>query len=179
MIITNNEEALRIKCEDATLEEVGPIISLLEQELEHSAKLGRLGIGLAAIQCGVAKNVAIVRIDNLYKVNLVNCRIKEGYDKTLFKDEGCLSYPGRVEDTMRYQEIHVVDNLVEPHSFIAAGLMSVVIQHELNHGDGILLPDIALAKPTISTAKYKLGPNDRCLCGKFDPPKKYKKCCGR
>jgi peptide deformylase len=179
MIITNDEAALRVKCEDATIEEVGPIIALLEQELEHSAKLGRPGIGLACPQIGIAKNVAIVRIDNLYKVNLVNCRIKEGYDKTLFKEEGCLSFPNRVEDTMRYQEICVVDNLVEPYSFVAAGLFSVVVQHELDHLNGILLPDIALAKSALPTTKYKLGPNDRCLCGKFDPPKKYKKCCGR
>jgi peptide deformylase len=179
MIIINDEEALRVKCEDATLEEVGPLIAVLEQELEHSAKLGRPGIGLACPQINIHKNVAIVRIDNLYKINLVNCKIKEQYDQTIFKEEGCLSFPGRVEDTMRYQEIYVVNNLVEPHSFVAAGLFGVAIQHELDHLNGILLPDIAITKPSSPSVKYKLGPNDRCLCGKFDPPKKYKKCCGK
>jgi|ERR1700722_5409 len=180
MIITNNEEALRVKCEDVKPEEVGELIALLEQELEHSAKLGRPGIGLAAPQIGIAKDIAIVRIDNVYRVDLINCKIKEQYDQAIFKEEGCLSFPGRIEDTLRYQEIYVVNNLVAPHSFQAAGLMAVVCQHELDHINGILLPDMAIKKSV--GAKRKTGPNDPCFCGKIDPitnkPKKYKKCCG-
>ncbi len=45
---------------------------------------------------------------------------------------------------MRYREVYVVDNLVEPYSFIATGLLAVVIQHELDHLNGILLPDVAI-----------------------------------
>lgn len=186
MIITNNEEALRVKCEDVSSDEIGSIIELLEKELEHSAKLGRPGIGLAAPQIGIAKNVAIVRIDHIYKVNLVNCKIINKYDLATFKDEGCLSFPGRVEDTMRYQEVHITDNLIYPKSFIAAGLMAVVIQHELDHLNGVLLPDLALGKKfelnNTMSIKTKPGPNDPCFCGKIDPitnkVKKYKKCCG-
>jgi peptide deformylase len=176
MIITNNEEALRIKCEDVTLEEVGPLIELLERELEHSAKLGRPGIGLAAPQIGIAKNIAIVRLDNVYKLDLINCKIEKQYDQAVFKEEGCLSFPGRIEDTLRYQEIYVVSNLVKPYSFEAAGLMVVVCQHELDHLNGILLPDAALNKNmaiTLSNTKSKLGPNEPCFCGSG---KKYKKC---
>lgn len=176
MIITNNEEALRVKCEDVKLEEVGPLIELLEQELEHSAKLGRPGIGLAAPQIGIAKNIAIVRINSEYKLDLINCKIKEQYDQAIFKEEGCLSFPGRIEDTLRYQEIYVVNNLVPPYSFEAGGLMAVVCQHELDHLNGVLLPDIALKKSMATTpigTKYKLGPNEQCFCGSG---KKYKKC---
>ena len=175
MIIVNNEEALRVKCADVSLEEIGPIVELLEKELEHSAKLGRPGIGLAAPQIGIAKNIAIVRIDNLYKVNLVNCKIQNKYDKAIFQDEGCLSFPGRIENTMRYQEIHIVNNIIDPHSFVATGLMAVVIQHELDHLNGVLLPDIAIEKKTYSP-NLKLGPNDKCFCGSL---KKYKRCHGR
>lgn len=170
MIITNNEEILRVKCEDASIDEVPEIIAHLEKELEYSAKMGRAGIGLAAIQCNIFKNVAIVRIDNNYKVDLVNCKIAKGYDKQIFKDEGCLSFPGRSENTMRYQEVHIIDNLVYPHSFIATGLFAVAIQHEIDHYNNIILPDIAIKKPI----KRKIGPNDPCVCGSN---KKYKKCC--
>jgi peptide deformylase len=170
MIIVNNEEALRIKCEDVLLDEVGPLVEQLEKELEYSERMGRPGIGLAAPQIGIAKNIAIVRLSNDYKVNLVNCKMKSQYDKAIFRGEGCLSFPGRIEDTMRYQEIHVVDNLIHPKSFIVSGLMAIVCQHELDHLNSILLPDIAIPR-----VKKKVGPNDACMCGSG---KKYKKCCG-
>lgn len=168
MIIQNNEEALRVKCEDVREEEVAEIVAALEKELDYSAYVGRMGVGLAGTQCGIAKNIAIVRLGE-YKVDLVNCRIEKGYDKQLFRDEGCLSFPGRVEDTMRYQEIYVVGNLVYPHSFVANGLMAVVVQHEIDHMNGILLPDNAIMK-----MKKKVGPNDICYCGSG---RKYKRCC--
>jgi peptide deformylase len=178
MIITNNEEALRIKCEDATPDEVGAIIEQLESELTYSAKMGRPGIGLAAPQIGIAKNVAIVRINDVYQVNLVNCRIKNQYDPIIFKGEGCLSFPGRIENTSRYQEIHIIDNLVHPYMFMTSGLMAIVAQHELDHLNSILLSDKALPK-----LKIKTRPNDPCICGKIDPitgnVRKYKKCCGK
>lgn len=178
MIITNNEDALRVPCEDATPDEVGAIVSLLEQELNNSARLGRPGIGLAAPQIGIAKNIAIVRLNNIFKVDLVNCFIKNKYDPARFIAEGCLSFPGRVEDTIRHQEIHIVNNAVYPHSFQAAGLFAVVCQHELDHLNGVLLPDNAIKK-----LKIKTGPNDPCSCGVPDPltnkVRKYKKCCGK
>lgn len=169
MIITNNEEALRVKCEDVLPEEVGPLVEQLEKELDYSARMGRPGIGLAAPQIGIAKNIAIVRLDKL-SIDLVNCKIKHQYDKFMFRGEGCLSFPGRIEDTMRYQEIHIVNNLVNPNSFIASGLVAIVCQHELDHLNSVLLPDIAIQR-----AKKKPGPNDPCMCGSN---KKYKKCCG-
>lgn len=169
MIIRNNEDALRVRAEWATEEEVGGLIATLEKELYYSEYIGRAGVGLAASQIGHARQVAIVRLGE-YKVDLVNCRIEKGYDKQIFRDEGCLSFPGRVEDTMRYQEIYVVNNLVYPHSFIASGLFAVVVQHEIDHMNGILLSDNAIPK----VKKQKVGPNDLCLCGSN---RKYKKCC--
>lgn len=179
MIVINDEAALRVKCEDALPDEVGPIIEQLERELDHSAKMGRQGIGLAAIQCGIPKNIAIVRIDSRYKFDLVNCEISNAYDEFIFRDEGCLSFPGKFEDTRRFQEIHITCNAVFPNSFILTGLPAIVAQHELDHLSGKLLPDFAIPKQK----RNKLGPNDLCNCGKIDPmtgkAKKYKRCCGK
>ncbi|HWZ21397.1 MAG TPA: peptide deformylase [Cytophagaceae bacterium] len=175
MIITNDEEALRVKCLDVSPDEVGELIALLESELDNSNRLGRVGIGLAAPQIGIAKNIAIVRLlkNGIYdlEVNLINAKIEKGYDQIIFRDEGCLSFPGRVENTMRYQEVYLSNNLIYPHKFIATGLMAVVCQHELDHLNGILLSDRALTK--ISTKK--VGPNEQCPC---NSGKKYKRCCG-
>ena len=175
MIITNNEAALRVKCEDVTPEEVGPLVETLERELERSARLGSPGIGLAAPQIGIAKNIAIVRLDKL-KFDLVNAKLEQGFDPAVFTDEGCLSFPGRLEDTIRYQEVHIVNNLVHPHKFIATGLVAVVCQHELDHLSSTLFLDRKVPKPTTVVNANKVGHNQPCPCGSG---KKYKKCHGR
>lgn len=148
MIITD-EKLLRVVCEPVSPEEIEELRAKLEAELEHSAELGRPGIGLAAPQIGIPKRMAIIRIPTsdkgAYSIDLVNCRIKQGYDLSIFQGEGCLSFPAEmVGRTKRYQEIYVVDNMVEPFSFIAKGLPAVCIQHELDHLDGKLLPDMLL-----------------------------------
>jgi len=168
MIITNNQEALRVKCEPVATEEVGELIALLESELANSAANGRPGIGLAAPQIGIAKSIAIVRIGDRHSVNLINCRIQNTYDEFLFEGEGCLSFPDLRENTKRFNEIHIVDNLVYPHSFVATGLVAVCCQHELDHLNGILLPD----RHIVQIVKQK--PNELCLCGS---QRKFKKCC--
>lgn len=172
MIITNNEELLRIPCEDVLPEEIGPLIDQLERELSHSAKMGRPGIGLAAPQIGISKKIAIVRVGPNYNLNLVNCTIDKAFDKAIFNEEGCLSFPGRYEKTMRYQEVHIVNNAYFPNKFIATGLISVVVQHELDHLSGILLPDVAIQEKI--TKKIKVRPNDPCPCKSL---KKFKNCC--
>lgn len=147
MIITN-PDLLRFPCEDVQLSEIDELRQKLETELNNSESLGFPGIGLACPQIGIYKKMAIVRVPlrdgKLIKIDLVNCQITAGYDKAVFDNEGCLSFPDRVERTLRYQEILVEGNLVEPKRFIAQGLVAVVIQHELDHLSGILLPDVAL-----------------------------------
>lgn len=183
-MIISDEKILRNKNDDVKPEEIEGLIHLLEKGLNYSAAMGRPGIGLACPQIGINKRAAIVRINTNgaydLSVNLVNARIDKGYNPLLFKDEGCLSFVGELKDTMRYQEIHVVDNAVPPHAFIATGLMAVAIQHELDHLDGVLFMDRAVQKNPL---KMKIRPNDPCVCGKIDTAtgkvRKYKKCCGR
>jgi peptide deformylase len=167
MIITNNEEALRVVCSDATSEEISAIVSQLDLELKQSAKLGRPGIGLAAPQIGIAKNVAIVRLDS-FNIDLVNPTISSLYDPFVFQQEGCLSFPGRVEVTNRYQEA-VIKNSVYPNNIIVTGLLAVVCQHEIDHLNQKLLIDFKKQH-----VKTKIKPNDLCFC---NSGKKYKKCC--
>lgn len=176
MIITFNEEALRIKCEPVLENEIGSLIETLENELNEANRLGKNGIGLAAPQIGIAKDIAIIRLDHGFKLNLVNCRLAHGYDPITFKDEGCLSFPGRVETTTRFQEVHIINNLVEPYSFVATGFLAVACQHELDHLNSTLFMDRAIPKPVTIIKKKKPGPNESCSCGSG---LKYKKCCGK
>lgn len=140
-MIIKDEKLLRVACEQATIEEAKEIIILLEKALIESDKNGFQGIGLAAPQIGIAKQVLIVRIPNICNINLANHKITKTYDKALFKNEGCLSFPGIYADTHRFQEIVIENNLFTPHSFIATGLTAVVIQHETDHLNEKLLID--------------------------------------
>lgn len=178
MIIVNNEEALRIKCEDVLPDEVADLIAVLETELNYANRLGKGGIGLAAPQIGIAKNIAIVRLGKAQglELDLVNCKLEKGFDPTIFHEEGCLSFPGRVEDTTRFTEVYITNNLVYPYTFVATGLLSVVCQHELDHLNSTLFMDHKIPKLVPIVSKKKPGPNDSCLC---NSGKKYKKCCGK
>lgn len=174
MIIINDEAALRVKCEDVKPEEVGELIATLEKELSIANRLGRGGIGLAAPQIGIAKNIAIVRLGKGAEIDLVNCKLEKGYDPVIFREEGCLSFPGRVEDTTRFQEVYITGNLVQPYTFTATGLLAVVCQHELDHLNATLIMDRKIPKPVPVVNTKKPGPNEPCVCGSG---KKYKKCC--
>ena len=174
MIITNNESLLRTPCEEVAVNEADDLIKTLEIELENSNKLGHSGIGLAAPQIGIFKKASVIRLSDV-SINLVNATIEQGFDEAIFLQEGCLSFPGKLEDTMRYQEVYVTNNLVYPYSFIATGLIAVICQHEIDHYSQKLFFD-KLAKKSIPPIKRKIGPNDICLCGSG---KKYKKCCGK
>ncbi len=172
MIIIDDEALLRTPCEDVKPEEVGELRAILEAELREANRLGKDGIGLAAPQIGIFKKMAIIRLGHAdLDIDLVNCKIEKGFDEILFPNEGCLSFPGKTVNTMRYQECHVTGNLVYPHSFVATGFLAIAVQHELDHVNGILLPDRAVAPPP-----KKVGPNEPCSCGSG---KKYKKCHGK
>jgi peptide deformylase len=179
MIIKNDEALLRIPCDDVLPEEIDGLRLLLEEELQKSIDEGVGAIGLAAPQIGVHKKMAIVRLSEEFSVDLINCYIDSAYDEFTFVGEACLSFPDLISDTRRYAEIYVKNNLGTPNSFVATGLFAVVIQHELDHINGILLPDRVI-KPR---PKVNIGPNEPCFCGIADPVsgkvKKYKKCHGK
>jgi len=121
---------LKQKSEEVSLQEATDIIADLEDTLK-----GRRGIGLSAIQIGVSKRVAIIRIGN-QKIDLINPIITERSGKFRFIKEGCLSIPGLYLNTTRYKDITVENN---GELFAVYGMESVAIQHETDHMDGILM----------------------------------------
>ena len=104
------------------------------------------GIGLAATQIGVAKQVAVIDIspEKNEPLVIVNPEIqildpskKEDYD------EGCLSVPGFFETISRpsdiklsYQDLNGQKQEIKPE-----GLLTKVVQHELDHLNGRLFVD--------------------------------------
>ncbi len=107
------------------------------------------GIGLAAIQVGVAKEVLILNIpdedgeqprDNL--IEMINPILTNFQGETTYQ-EGCLSVPGFYEDINRYETVSVSyqDRDGNTQRLKADGLLSIAIQHECDHLNGILFID--------------------------------------
>jgi len=104
------------------------------------------GIGLAATQIGIAKQVAVIDIspEKNDPLVIINPKIEIlDPSKTEDYDEGCLSVPGFFETISRpsniklsYQDLDGQNQEIEPK-----GLLTKVVQHELDHLNGRLFVD--------------------------------------
>lgn len=101
------------------------------------------GIGLAAPQVGVQQRFFVYDLgDDQGQQVLINPVIT-GSDGEWTFDEGCLSVPGQYFEIVRPKEIEVSGRDLDGNevSFEADELLSRLIQHELDHLDGVLLLD--------------------------------------
>lgn len=100
------------------------------------------GIGLAAVQIGVAKRIAVVDVGQGL-VELINPEIIDRSHTVLVASEGCLSLPGLSGSVPRAAKIQVraQNRQGEVVEFEAAELFARAIQHEIDHLDGILFTD--------------------------------------
>ncbi len=98
------------------------------------------GIGLAANQVGVLKRIIVILDDGNIKV-MINPEIIEFSESKSFFDEGCLSIPETFLKIERPEDIKVKyrDLKGKPHIETYTGLSSRIIQHEINHLDGITM----------------------------------------
>lgn len=103
------------------------------------------GIGLAAPQVNLNKRIIVVDPgdDARHKIALINPVILESSDKTEPYEEGCLSLPGLNADVIRPTEIllRAVNVKGKNVEIEAGGIMARVIQHEIDHLNGILFID--------------------------------------
>jgi peptide deformylase len=105
-----------------------------------------LGIGLAAPQLGIAQRLLVYRIGpDAPLIALINPEIEWQSQDADVLEEGCLSLPGVQLDIERplHVRIHARDEEGEGRSIEASGLEARVIQHELDHLDGVLILDRA------------------------------------
>jgi peptide deformylase len=109
-------------------------------ELMHDA----LGVGLAATQLGVLHRVLVYRAHAEDPLTaLVNPRIEWLSDELEVAEEGCLSLPGVHLEVERAHALRVraSDESGEEIVVEAEGLRARIIQHEVDHLDGILILD--------------------------------------
>ena len=118
------------------------------------------GIGLAAPQIGISQRLIVIDIEEIDAefppLALVNPTITESTGEEL-GEEGCLSLPDFRAIVRRFTEISINAQNIDGQAvhFSAQGLMARVLQHEIDHLDGILITD-------------RLRPEDQELLEKVD-----------
>tara|TARA_B100001123_G_scaffold160165_1_gene185073 strand:- start:25 stop:510 length:486 start_codon:yes stop_codon:yes gene_type:complete len=118
------------------------------------------GIGLAAPQIGISQRLIVIDIEEVDAefppLALVNPTITESSGEEL-GEEGCLSLPDFRAIVRRSTEVSINAQNIDGQAvhFSAQGLMARVLQHEIDHLDGILITD-------------RLRPEDQKLLEKAD-----------
>jgi peptide deformylase len=118
----------------------------LRDEVKRMGQLmvDALGVGLAANQVGVLNRVLVYRVHQQAPVAaLVNPEIEwSGHEEEIL-EEGCLSLPAVHVDVERpvHVRVRAFDEHGEPITIEASGLEARVLQHEIDHLDGVLILD--------------------------------------
>ncbi|PKU26202.1 peptide deformylase [Telmatospirillum siberiense] len=105
------------------------------------------GIGLAAPQVGVSKRLLVIDLakeeEPKAPLCMVNPELTWLSDEEATYEEGCLSVPEHYADVVRPARVRVrfIDRQNEIREIEADGLLATVIQHEMDHLDGVLFVD--------------------------------------
>lgn len=125
------------------------------------------GVGLAAPQIGVLKNVIVLdttpRQADSKAIAMVNPQILELEGKLTYT-EGCLSIPGEAEDVERAAACTVkfLDPKGEEVTMRCEGLLAVAVQHECDHLTGTVFVDrISMLKRELIRKRMKRLKADR------------------
>ncbi len=105
------------------------------------------GIGLAAVQ--LAEPIRLIVVDPAKQdeprnpIFLVNPEVVESSDERSVYEEGCLSIPEYYEEVERPAKVRVkfINRDGKEQEIEADGIMATVLQHEIDHLDGVLFID--------------------------------------
>lgn len=105
------------------------------------------GVGLAAPQVGIHKQLIVIDCEPDNPANpplvLINPQITSYGSELCDFEEGCLSIPGVYMDVTRPETVEVSfkDEQGRPRKLKASGFLARVIQHEMDHLEGVLFVD--------------------------------------
>jgi peptide deformylase len=127
---------------------VGDFAGALHSEVDRMIEIMRdaMGIGLAATQLGILRRVLVFQAGpDAEPTALANPSVQWLSDDAVVAEEGCLSLPGVSMEIERPLHALVVGSDLEGASVSieASGLEARVLQHEIDHLDGVLILDRA------------------------------------
>lgn len=139
-ILTLGDERLTRRA--ALITDIDRIIAELSQGMIDAMHEGN-GIGLAGPQVGELKRLFVCHVTGDMPRVFINPEIIQTSQELVTYEEGCLSIPGIFADVVRPElvTIQAWNEKGRPFRIDADGLLSRVIQHELDHLNGILFLD--------------------------------------
>lgn len=136
---------------DQRLRKIANTVSIISEETKKTIKnmfdtmYSLQGIGLAATQIDIHQQIIVIDLNNNFQKRLVLINPIITKKKGIINNisEGCLSIPGINETIVRAETIIVkfLDENNKKHEIQANGLLSVCIQHEIDHLLGKLFID--------------------------------------
>ena len=143
-VITIPAKNLREQSKDITKANIPQLSGLIKNMIETMYVSD--GIGLAAPQIG--KNIRLATIGKEATPDgkdwaIINPKILKHSWRKVIGEEGCLSVPGVTKEVSRFKKITVkaLNQKGESHIFEAEDFFARVVQHEIDHLDGILIID--------------------------------------
>ena len=144
-IIKYPNDFLRKKTREVKVKELkDPKMQRLILDMAKTMEVEK-GVGLAAPQVGSDLRICTIQADDKTYV-LINPKIKSSSRKKDIFEEGCLSFPGKFFPIERPIKVKVQarDREGKKVKIKADGLFARVLQHEIDHLDGILVIDRAI-----------------------------------
>ena len=140
---------------DAASREVAELVGDLKDTLVHWRSKTGYGRGIAAPQLGVLQRVIFIQLPEAEPWPMINPEIVRHSDDKIIVWDACLSFLSIFMQVERNREITVryQDMKGEPHKFRAGDdrNLSELLQHEIDHLDGILAIDRVVDTKTICT----------------------------
>ena len=134
----------RLRNVAAPVDAVDDSVRTLADDLLETMYSAR-GIGLAAVQVGIARRVIVADVspERNAPLALVNPRVAEADGEPAEFEEGCLSVPGVYETVSRSSRVRVeaLNREGRTVSIEAEGTLAACLQHEIDHLDGRLFVD--------------------------------------
>lgn len=143
-ILTYPNPILREKAKP--VEEVTPEIRELINDMIDTM-LEKDGVGLSALQIGESLRIFVVNLSPRKSRDetlvVINPKVFRASERKLVGEEGCLSFPGETFKVTRAEKIQISAKTLthEAQVWTTVGILARVIQHELDHLDGILVID--------------------------------------
>lgn len=142
-----NEERPIVKIPDPVLRQKAKVITRVGNRHrllgDNMVRLMRKawGVGLAGPQVGVLERIIVIAPDGRPNI-LINPEIIKA-EGTMIGEEGCLSIPGLYGDVERsaFVEVRALNRKGQQVTFEMEGLAARVVQHEIDHLDGVLFTD--------------------------------------
>ncbi len=139
MIVTDGDPVLLKKCKP--VEKFDSRLAELLDDMKETLYDAE-GAGLAAPQVGIIRRCVVIDVGEGY-YELINPEILSASEETQYGPEGCLSYPDLYGYVTRPKSLKfkAQDRYGEWYEMEVSDLFARCVCHELNHLDGITLPD--------------------------------------